>query len=160
MRLSYLFLHLRPLLVILVFPLVIASQSNAMPAAGSLVRICAGVAFVIGLALLLWAHWQIYEPAQWPRHRPIRPLTDAPVRLVTDGAYRHLRNPQLLGIDLMLFCVAIFLWSLPLLLYSGLIAIVSVAVARFVEEAQLEQRFGADYAQYRSEVAGFIPRLV
>lgn len=109
MRLSYLFCHATPFLMVAVFPLIIASQTDAAPLASYAGCMSATVIFAVGLVIFLWSDWQVYKPAQWPNDTPIPFLAAKPSRLVTDGAYRHVRNPQLIGIDLMLLGEAIFL---------------------------------------------------
>lgn len=160
MRLSYLFFHVRPFLMVAVFPLIIANQTDAAPLASYAGRMSATVIFAVGLAIFLWSHWQVYKPAQWPNDSPIPFLAAEPSRLVTDGAYRYVRNPQLIGIDLMHLGEAIFLWSLPLLAYCLLVCVASALVSIQVEEAQLERRFGGAYSAYKRSAWAFIPGLV
>ena len=66
MRLSYLFFHVRPFLMVAAFPLILASQTDAAPLASYAGRMSAIVIFAVGLAIFLWSHWQVYKPAQWP----------------------------------------------------------------------------------------------
>jgi protein-S-isoprenylcysteine O-methyltransferase Ste14 len=71
---------------------------------------------------------------------------------VSNGIYRFTRNPMYLGLLLVLFGVAIFLWSLPALI--GLPAFIGY-IWRFQivpEERVLEQMFGAQYVEYKRRV--------
>jgi protein-S-isoprenylcysteine O-methyltransferase Ste14 len=71
---------------------------------------------------------------------------------VSNGIYRFTRNPMYLGLLLVLFGVAIFLWSLPALI--GLPAFIGY-IWRFQivpEERVLEQIFGAQYVEYKRRV--------
>ena len=81
---------------------------------------------------------------------PLRPETAS--ALVTTGVYRFSRNPMYLGMALVLAAWAVYL--------SSLMACFGVAgfvlyINRFqiaAEERALEGLFGAEFAQYRSQV--------
>lgn len=80
-------------------------------------------------------------------------------RLVTGGLFARVRNP-IYSAFIFLECpgLSILLWSWP-----GL-ALPLVGYALFrrwipVEEARLQQRFGAEYAAYRRRVPALVPRL-
>jgi len=84
-------------------------------------------------------------------------LWDDPKRaetLRTNGAYRWVRHPQMLG-------VFVFLWGQPImppelfLLDAGLTAYILVAI-RF-EERDLARQFGAAYVAYRERVPALFP---
>jgi protein-S-isoprenylcysteine O-methyltransferase Ste14 len=90
--------------------------------------------------------------------REVRPAHFAG-RLVTGGLFAHVRNP-IYSAFIFLECpgLALLLWSWP-----GL-ALPLVAYALYrrwipLEEARLQQRFGAEYAAYRRRVPGLAPRL-
>jgi protein-S-isoprenylcysteine O-methyltransferase Ste14 len=74
--------------------------------------------------------------------------------LRTDGAYRWVRHPQMLG-------VLLFLWAQPImppelfLLDAGLTVYILVAI-RF-EERDLARQFGPAYVAYRQRVPALIP---
>lgn len=79
---------------------------------------------------------------------PIRPTT----ALVVDGPYRLSRNPMYLGLVGVFVGVALVmqvLWAI--LLVPILVWLVTVAVTR-KEEVYLEQKFGAEYLDYRAAV--------
>ncbi|MCK6459538.1 MAG: isoprenylcysteine carboxylmethyltransferase family protein [Planctomycetes bacterium] len=84
---------------------------------------------------------------------------DAPTRLVVDGPYRHVRNPMMVGVLLVLLGEATA-FRAPLLWawLGGALVLVPVFI-RFVEERRLAARFGADYERYRRAVPAWIPRL-
>lgn len=75
--------------------------------------------------------------------------------LVTDGPYRHSRNPQYLGdivsiIGYMIFTNSAMVWIV------GLLGIMLSILAPFTEEPWLEERFGAAYLEYKRRVPRFI----
>jgi protein-S-isoprenylcysteine O-methyltransferase Ste14 len=83
---------------------------------------------------------------------------DAPRRVVAVGPYRWVRNPMYLAALLVVLGESWLFLSLPLLLYTGALA---VLVALFVigyEEPTLRPRFGESYLQYRRTVPRWIPR--
>jgi protein-S-isoprenylcysteine O-methyltransferase Ste14 len=90
--------------------------------------------------------------------REVRPAHFAG-RLVTGGLFARVRNP-IYSAFIFLACpgLAILLWSWP-----GL-ALPLVAYALYrrlipLEEARLEQCFGAEYAAYRRRVPALVPHL-
>lgn len=79
-------------------------------------------------------------------------------RLVTDGLYAYVRNPQYTGLFIALFGEGVVHW--PTLFSVGLfpvIVLVYVWLARR-EEAQMIVRFGDAYRTYQRHVPMFIPR--
>jgi len=85
------------------------------------------------------------------RGTPISPVA-APQTVATDGVYGISRNPMYMGMLLALIGVAVLLGSLAPLPVPALFA--WYVDRRFIarEEAVLAQRFGGDYADYRSRV--------
>ena len=122
----------------------------------------AGVAqsrFWIGLVLLalglVFAIWTVRlfvitgkgTPAPWA----------PPQRLVVRGPYRHVRNPMITSVIVMLGGESLLLGSWPVagwMLVFFLFA--SIAFMR-VEEPGLERRFGEDYRRYKANVPRWIP---
>jgi protein-S-isoprenylcysteine O-methyltransferase Ste14 len=105
-----------------------------------------GLVFLAGLALLIWA------ATTFRRAGTQIPTTEPTTRIVTDGPYRHSRNPIYLGMLLGLVGLALgldSLWLLILLVPFFLVIRYGV-VAR--EEAYLERKFGNVYLAYTSRV--------
>ena len=84
---------------------------------------------------------------------------DPPQRLVVRGVYRHVRNPMITGLCLVLLGEAILAASLPLLGLFALGVIVNVIYIPLSEEPGLARRFGDDYLAYKRNVPRWIPRL-
>lgn len=83
---------------------------------------------------------------------------DPPRRFVVSGPYRFVRNPMVLGIFLVLWGEAVVYQSQAVLLYAlGLMGAGWVFV-RYVEEPELERRFGEAYLVYKRQVPRWIPR--
>jgi protein-S-isoprenylcysteine O-methyltransferase Ste14 len=157
MKPFYPLLHLRPLLLVLLFPALLLWLAHAsMAPLGSVPGTAGPILIVIGLLLLLPAHWQTYKPAQWAAQGS--PF-DEPNTLVTGGAYAYLRHPQLVGIYLILFGEALWFASWLLALYAALVLVTSARVAMRFEETRLRDAFGSAYEAYASKVKRFVPGL-
>jgi protein-S-isoprenylcysteine O-methyltransferase Ste14 len=109
---------------------------------------------LLGLGLAIWtARLFVTQgegtPAPW----------DPPQKLVVVGPYRHVRNPMIASVLLMLFGEAMIFQSS--LLAAWLIVFFAVNGVYFplAEEKGLEQRFGDDYRRYKQNVPRWLPRL-
>jgi protein-S-isoprenylcysteine O-methyltransferase Ste14 len=83
---------------------------------------------------------------------------DPTSRLVVEGVYRHVRNPMITGVMLILLGEAAVFASLHLLVWFGVFAVVNAFYIPLVEEPGLARRFGAAYTRYRRNVPRWIPR--
>jgi protein-S-isoprenylcysteine O-methyltransferase Ste14 len=72
--------------------------------------------------------------------------------------YRHVRNPQYIGVVLVLLGEALFVGSLLLLGYAAFFAIGYHLFVRLYEEPTLKRLFGEDYARYCASVPRWIPK--
>jgi protein-S-isoprenylcysteine O-methyltransferase Ste14 len=109
--------------------------------------------FLVGIILSVWTMRLQFvigrgTPAPW----------DPPAFLVIQGPYQHVRNPMITGV----FCI---LLGESLLFHSWLIAgcwflfvLGNLIYMPFVEEVDLEDRFGETYQQYKANVPRWIPR--
>lgn len=79
-------------------------------------------------------------------------------RLVTDGLYAYVRNPQYTGLFIALFGEGVVHW--PTLFSVGLFPVIVLVYVwlAYREEAQMIDRFGDAYRAYRRQVPMFIPR--
>jgi protein-S-isoprenylcysteine O-methyltransferase Ste14 len=84
---------------------------------------------------------------------------DPPRTFVVRGPYRFVRNPMISGIMLFLFGETCALLSPPHGVWAVCFAVLNFIYIPFVEEPQLERRFGDSYREYRQHVGRFIPRL-
>ena len=83
---------------------------------------------------------------------------DPPTRFVVTGPYQYVRNPMVLGLLLILSGEAALYRSPAVLLYSLGLAVLAGLFVRFVEEPDLERRFGASYRAYKQHVPRWIPK--
>jgi protein-S-isoprenylcysteine O-methyltransferase Ste14 len=113
------------------------------------------VSLIIGLFFLVWT--TVY---QWKIGKGI-PMPNAPTQhLVTTGPYKLCRNPIELG--------AIFYYLGTGAMTGGIIVGISSFILgliigsiyhKFIEESELEMRFGDEYRQYRKETPFLFPTL-
>ena len=82
-----------------------------------------------------------------------------PQRLVVRGVYRHVRNPMIAGVLLVVLGEAVLAASLPLLGMFALAVIVNAVYIPLSEEPGLAKRFGDDYLAYKQNVPRWVPRL-
>jgi protein-S-isoprenylcysteine O-methyltransferase Ste14 len=75
--------------------------------------------------------------------------------IVRTGPYRFSRNPIYLAFSLFQLGIAIWVSSLWLLVtLAGAVALVSVVIRR--EERYLEEKFGAEYVDYKASVRRWV----
>lgn len=107
----------------------------------------------VGFTFMVWAAW-----AQWSVGKGT-PVPVVPTqRLVVVGPYRYCRNPMLLGLTLYYIGISLLASSPACLAFTALVAVVSVAYIKLVEERELELRFGEEYLRYKERTPFVIPR--
>jgi protein-S-isoprenylcysteine O-methyltransferase Ste14 len=79
-------------------------------------------------------------------------------KLVAHGPYRHVRNPMITGVLLVLLGEAALLGSLGVLAWAAFFFTINAIWFPLVEEPGLVRRFGADYEEYRRNVPRWVPR--
>ena len=127
---------------------------DAAPAGTWLLRGAGALVFLAGFALFAWCIALFGRVgrgtlAPWdPTHR-----------LVAVGPYRHVRNPMISGVALMLAGEALLWRSGLLALWLGAFVLINHTYFLLSEEPGLERRFGDAYRAYRAAVPRWIPRL-
>jgi protein-S-isoprenylcysteine O-methyltransferase Ste14 len=107
-----------------------------------------------GMALWFWSVRQFVRARGTPV--PFNP----PPKLIQDGPYAYVRNPMLTAVFFLLFGFGILLGSISLtFLFTPLFVAASAMEFKFIEEPELELRFGSDYIQYKNRVPMFIPKI-
>ncbi len=107
-----------------------------------------------GAALAFWTVWLFANrgrgtPAPW----------DPPQKLVIKGPYRHVRNPMITSVFLMLAGEAIFFHSWPLACWLLIFLVANLLYLPLSEEPRLAKRFGEPYRLYRANVPRWLPRI-
>ena len=83
---------------------------------------------------------------------------DPPRELVVAGLYRYVRNPQYVGVVLVVVGEAVLSGRVVLFGYAALMAIGYHLFVRYYEEPTLGRVFGEAYARYREAVPRWLPR--
>jgi len=78
------------------------------------------------------------------------------IKIVTDGAYRFSRNPLYLSLLLLLFGIAVLMFSLWLFFTIPILYILFLFKAVKPEERYLSQKFGDEYLDYSAKVRRWI----
>lgn len=84
---------------------------------------------------------------------------DPPENLVSSGPYRYVRNPMITSVLFMLTGECIFFSSIALAIYTLLFFLINCLYFHFVEEKELERRFGEDYIQYKKSTPMWLPKI-
>lgn len=116
---------------------------------------------VVGTAILLCASalglWSAFVMALTGKGTPL-PM-DSARELVIAGPYAYVRNPMAVAGLVQGMAVGLIVGSWAVLLYVAIGIFLWNCVVRPHEEADLLNRFGADYRHYRQNVCCWIPRL-
>ena len=110
---------------------------------------------LFGLGLLLFG-WCLILFARLG-HGTLAPW-DPTRRLVAVGPYRHVRNPMISGVALMLLGEATAADSRSLALWAAGFVLINHLYFLLAEEPGLERRFGDAYRVYRANVPRWVPR--
>jgi protein-S-isoprenylcysteine O-methyltransferase Ste14 len=83
---------------------------------------------------------------------------DPPRQLVITGLNRYARNPQYVGVVLVVVGEALLSGAAVLFGYAAFLAVAYHLVVRYCEEPALGRLFGEEYARYREAVPRWLPR--
>lgn len=92
------------------------------------------------------------------RGRGTPAIYDPPRELVVAGPYRYVRNPQYVGVVLVILGEALLTGMAVLFGYAALMAVGYHLFVRYYEEPTLGRLFGESYARYRAAVPRWLPR--
>jgi protein-S-isoprenylcysteine O-methyltransferase Ste14 len=139
-------------MVAVVIPALILWSSGATI---SIVSALFGAVFIgAGLALAVWT-WTLFVTEGRGTLAP----WDTTTRLVVRGPYRHVRNPMITGIALILAGEALFFRSWRIAVELVVFVVVNAIYFPLVEEPGLRRRFGSEYEEYRARVPRWLPRV-
>lgn len=83
----------------------------------------------------------------------------APEKLVIKGPYRHMRQPMIAGVCLILVGEILFFASWAAVIWFSVFLIGNLIYIPLLEEKKLLHRFGDQYHLYRQNVRSWIPRI-
>ncbi len=115
------------------------------------------VAIGVGLPALGLMGWTVGAFTRFGEGTPAP--WDPPKKLVVRGVYRHVRNPMISGVALMLLAETLILGSPAIALWLGAFVLANLVYIPSIEERGLERRFGAHYRRYQANVPRWIPRF-
>lgn len=105
----------------------------------------------------LFACWAIYVQFTTGRGTPAPVM--ATQELIIEKPYSYCRNPMALGTIVLYFGVAVLLGSISTVALVLIGAALLLVYIKFVEEKEMELRFGEAYQEYIKRVPFIIPRL-
>jgi len=110
--------------------------------------------FALGLYLVISTIRLFVEsgkgtPAPW----------DPPKELVIEGPYLYVRNPMITGMISILIGESFIFNSAGILWWALVFFIANSFYFPFIEEKELEKRFGEKYLEYKKNVPRWIPRV-
>jgi protein-S-isoprenylcysteine O-methyltransferase Ste14 len=112
---------------------------------------------VLMVAGLLFAWWSIYVQFTIGRGTPV-PIM-ATQELIIQKPYNYCRNPMALGTIVAGLGLAILLGSYSAVVIVLTLAVILLSYIKFLEEKEMELRFGEAYREYRKQTPFIIPRL-
>lgn len=118
-------------------------------------RLALSLPFLIGGSFLwLWCAGKFFKTKGTPV--PVNP----PPILITDGPYSYSRNPMMTGLFMLMLGIGIFFGSVALTFFiTPLFVLLSIFEFKYIEEQELEKRFGSVYTEYKKKTPIIIPRI-
>ena len=120
-----------------------------------LINLMVGGALALGGWLL--AMWSIVDQLTRGRGTPL-PIM-ATQTLLTAGPFAYCRNPMSFGTIVLYFGLAIWTGSWSAIGIVSTFAVVLLTYLKFVEEKELESRFGQSYIEYKRTTPFIIPSI-
>ena len=152
---------LLPTTVTVVVPYLILSSSPLQPVSSAGLRLLQVIAVIAGLALLAGGLVLVCSTIrQFARiGRGTLAPWDPPKHLVLAGVYKHVRNPMISGVLLILLGETLVFRSLGLLVWLVVFFAINAIYIPLIEEEGLERRFGDEYREYKRHVGRWMPRI-
>ncbi len=119
------------------------------------VNIVLGCGFVVAGFPLGW--WAVYVQFTIGRGTPVPVM--ATQQLIIQKPYSYCRNPMALGAIVAYLGIAILIGSISAVALVLTFAVLLLAYIKFLEEKEMELRFGEAYQEYRKHIPFIIPRL-
>jgi len=85
---------------------------------------------------------------------------DAPRHLVTTGPFSYCRNPIMAGELAVIWAEELYFATWGIAVYALVITLAAHLAVVYIEEPELRERFGPEYAAYCSRVPRWFPRLL
>jgi protein-S-isoprenylcysteine O-methyltransferase Ste14 len=109
---------------------------------------------LMGSFLWLWSAGKFFKTKGTPV--PINP----PPKLVTGGPYAYSRNPMMTGLFMVMAGIGILFGSITLtFIMTPLFVLMSILEFKYIEEPELEKRFGQEYREYKERTPIILPKI-
>ncbi len=149
----FVFFFFFPALLFLIPKFLIDSWLSLPPIPNPPMRIAVGgILMVIGVVFLLWT---LKAQREIGKGTPM-PLM-ATQKLVVQKPYSWHRNPLAFGLLSLYFGISIVIGSFGSLLVVAIFSVIILSYIKFVEEKELEKRYGQEYVAYKQKTSFFIP---
>jgi len=120
-----------------------------------IINIVLGSGFVVVGILFAW--WAIYVQFTIGGGTPVPVM--ATQRLIIQKPYYYCRNPMALGAIVVYLGVALLIGSISAVVLVLTLAVLLLVDIKFLEEKEMELRFGVDYREYRKQTPFINPRI-
>lgn len=140
-----------PIIVLVIIPLWIEKNiaaENLSALISGLVIMCLGLSLMI-VCISLFIRMGKGTLAPWTPTR----------KFVIAGPYRHVRNPMIIGVLIVLFGESLAILSFNILLWAIAFFLLNNIYFSLYEEPNLLKKFGKSYQEYKSKVPRWAPRL-
>jgi protein-S-isoprenylcysteine O-methyltransferase Ste14 len=117
-----------------------------------LLLLVGGLLIICGAVIVGWTIYLFRVKGKGTPNPKLPPKT-----LIVVGPYKYSRNPMALGGFLTLLGQALVYYSPTLFGIAVLFAVIVYFNAMFVEEPELQKRFGESYEDYTQQVPRFFP---
>jgi len=149
------FFGLFPAVLFLIPTFVLDNWFNWSSFGNVTIRIIVGsVLTLLGVVFLLWT---IKAQKELGKGTPM-PLM-ATQKLVIQKPYSYCRNPLAFGLVNFYFGISIFIGSPSSVVVVLIFTTIILSYIKFIEEKELEQRYGDEYVEYKKSTPFIIPRL-
>ncbi|MFL7812655.1 MAG: isoprenylcysteine carboxylmethyltransferase family protein [Anaerolineales bacterium] len=150
------------LLIVVLIPYFLIRSGPAIDRALGLPSFQLGLAGLIAGVILIvvgmvYALWSIVSQMTRASGTPLPVMPTQ--KLLISPPFDQCRNPMTLGTILAYLGISVILGSTSGVILAVLISTLLICYLKFIEEKELEARFGEEYLTYKSRTPFIIPRL-
>lgn len=113
-----------------------------------------GIFLICGALLAGWTMMLFHKVGKGT----LAPWT-APQNLVIEGPYKFVRNPMITGVLLILIAETLIFNTRYIFYWAVVFFVINCIYFKWVEEKQLEKRFGSAYLEYKEKVPMWLPKF-
>jgi protein-S-isoprenylcysteine O-methyltransferase Ste14 len=144
------FSFILPVTVLIIVPLCIEKNialHGLFPLLAGLLIICAGL-FIMIVTISMFIRIGKGTLAPWSPTK----------KLIIESIYRHVRNPMIIGVLIVLIGESISVLSWNIFIWAIIFFVINNIYFVLLEEPKLEKKFGEEYLEYKKNVPRWIPR--